>query len=195
MGGSTLVTTRLARLADVSYVEWLRGKERDALGFMTVAAYEGVVTQQGLYRRPNARLWLAEVDGTAVGFLYATPGQAGGSLKIVQVALQRDARRQEYGTALVREAEAWAQRLQRPGVACRVRVDLEACAFWEALGYGLIGHERGGKMLNRRVNDALLERRYRPLPCGLLLALEGAQPGHEPVTPDEARAALEGGEE
>jgi GNAT superfamily N-acetyltransferase len=165
----TPCTVRLATLADLAYVEALRAKEKRAIGFMTPAAYAGVITQQGLYRRPNARLWLAEVDGEGVGFLYATPGEPGGSLCVVQVCLQRDARRREYGTALVETAEGWAQALQRPGVKCRVKIDLEARAFWDALGYRVAGTEYGGRRLGANVNGHALERRYKALPCGLLL--------------------------
>jgi GNAT superfamily N-acetyltransferase len=162
-------SVRLATVDDLPYVGALQEAEHRAVGFMTPAAYAGVVTQQGLYRRPNARLWVAEVDGEAVGFLYATPGKPGASLTIVQVCLQRDARRREYGTALVGAAEAWAARLQRPGVKCWLRVDLEARAFWEALGYRVAGVEYGGRRLGAVTNARPLERRYKPLPCGLLV--------------------------
>jgi len=154
-------TVRLARLEDVPYVEALRSRDKAALGFLTVAAYEGVVTQQGLYRRPNARVWVAEADAERVGFLYATPGVPGSPLVVVQVCLQRDARRQEYGRALVGAAEGWAAALQRHGVSCRVRADLEARAFWDALGYPVVGQERGGRRLGAVVNDKRFERRYR----------------------------------
>lgn len=162
-------SVRPATVADLPYVVALREREKDALGFMTPAAYEGVVTQQGLYRRPNARLWVAEVAGDLVGFLYATPGKPGGALTVVQLCLQRDARRREYGSALVRTAEGWAEALQRPAVKCRVRLDLEARSFWDAVGYAPAGVEYGGRRLGVVTNARPLERRYKPLPSGLFI--------------------------
>jgi GNAT superfamily N-acetyltransferase len=159
------IRVRRVELGDLSYVDAVRRRDSEALGFMSMAKYEAIVTGQGPHARPSNRLWIAQVDGERVGFLYLTPGQPGGSAKIIQVAVQRDARRQEYATALVAVAERYAAQTQRGGVSLGVGEDLEAARFWDALGYQLRFRYQGGDRRKR-----ILERRYKTLPCGLLVA-------------------------
>jgi GNAT superfamily N-acetyltransferase len=151
---------RRASLADLSYVDMLRRRESESLGFLPLRCYEEVVCGAS----PRHRLWLAEVSGDPVGFLYASPGDVGRALRVIQVCLQPDARRIEYGTALVAEAESYARHLQRSGVACHVAEDIEARVFWDALGYETRGVVIGGARRRR-----VLEDRYKPLAGGLLL--------------------------
>lgn len=151
---------RRAGVADLAYIDQLRRRESEAIGFLSRSAYEGVLAgwddREGCRR--NGRIWLAEVNAEPVGFVYATPGAEGRPAKVIQVCIQPDARRIEYGSALVAEVERWAEQLQRPGVSCRVATDLEATEFWSALGFELRGHEAGGSRRGR-----VLERRYKPL--------------------------------
>lgn len=155
----TAIRVRRATMSDLLYVDSLRRQESESLGFLPSLVYEEVVTRA----MPNHRLWLAEVNADPVGFLYASPGEVGRSLRIIQVCLQRDARRLEYGRALVDEAESYASLLQRPAVACHVATDLEAGAFWTALGFDVLRLIPGG---SRRAR--ILEDRYKRLPGGLL---------------------------
>lgn len=157
-----MIAIRPATLDDVTYITSLGKREFEAIGFISASAYEGAIVRDSLYARPNNRIWIADADGDPVGFLYATPGRMGSSLKVVQVCVQDDARRLEFGSALVAEAERYADVIQRSGVSLRVATDLEASRFWEAEGYGLLGLEAGGKRRGR-----VLERRYKRLPCGL----------------------------
>lgn len=76
--------------------------------------------------------------------------------------MRRDARRIEYGQALVQQAERWAADQHRTAVGCRVATDLEAGAFWDALGYPCRGLLPGGTRRGR-----VLESRYRLLDSGL----------------------------
>jgi GNAT superfamily N-acetyltransferase len=159
-----------ATLDDLAYIDHLRRQNGEALGFLSLAKYEAIVTGQGPEARPSNRLWVAAVDGEQVGFLYLTPGRPGGAAKIIQACVQEDARRHRYATALVAEAESYARLLQRGGVSLAVAVELEAAAFWQSLGYVLRGHALGGERRGRT-----LERRTKVLPSDLLVALEAAQ--------------------
>lgn len=161
-------TVRPATPDDLSYIVSLGKREYEAIGFIPASRYESIITGVGDVR-PSHRLWIAEENGDRVGFLYATPGEAGGSLKVVQVCVQEDARRLEYGAALVSEAERHAVRVQRGAVSLTVAVDLDASLFWEAEGYRLASVDRGGKRRGR-----LLERRYKRLPLGLWIAEDNA---------------------
>lgn len=160
------VSVRRATLADLAYVDMLRRRESESLGFLPLRCYEEVVSGA----MPNHRLWLAEASGDPVGFLYASPGDVGRALRVIQVCLQPDARRIEYGTALIAEAERYAVQLQRPAVGCHVAQDIEARAFWDALGYRVISLIDGGQRRQR-----VLESRARLLP----VALEPASPNQE----------------
>lgn len=174
-------TVRPAALTDLAYVDDQRRRESECIGFISRSAYESVITgydeREGCRR--NGRIWLAEVNGERVGFVHASPGAAGRSTRVIQVCIQEDARRIEYGSALVAEVERWATQLQRPAVGCHVATDIEAGAFWDALGYELRGQLPGGTRRGR-----VLEDRYRVLPCGLFLTTPprrgGASSGERP---------------
>lgn len=153
------VVVRRATLADIPYMVALGRREFDQIGFVPISQYEGII---GGWLYPKCRVWVAEVNGDVVGFLYSSPGAEGRSLKVLQIAIQEDARRIEYGKALVDAAEVYAAHLQRPAVSCSVATDIEARRFWDALGYAVHGVTEGGKRRKR-----LLERRYKRLECGL----------------------------
>ena len=136
--------TRLATPADLPYIDMLRRRESEALGFLPLSAYERIVCGASAHR-----LWIVEAEGDRVGFLYASPGGTGRALPIVQVAVQQDARRLAYASALVSEAECYAVQLQRPAVGLKVAQDLESTTFWTALGYRLLGMEAGGARRGR----------------------------------------------
>jgi GNAT superfamily N-acetyltransferase len=156
------VTTRRAMLRDIPFLLDLARRESENLGFLPAGTYEGAVSRTAQHARPNDRLWVAEVNADLVGFMYATPGDVGGTLKVVQVCMRPDARRFAYASALVAEAEAHATALQRMGVGLRVATDIDATLFWDALGYQVRDVVRGGARRQR-----VLERRYKPLPGGL----------------------------
>lgn len=155
---------RRAELRDLPYIEHLCSGNFEAIGFLPTSRYESVVLRTGDQFRPGDRLWVAEADDDLVGFVYATVGRDGGSAKIVQLAIQDDARRLQFGQALADEVERHASATQRQGVSCRVAADLEATVFWNALGYDLTRIERGGERRQRQI-----QRRHKRLPCGLLV--------------------------
>jgi ribosomal protein S18 acetylase RimI-like enzyme len=158
MTASPAISVRQALLTDVPYIKDLARIDSESLGFLPGRVYEDIIN--GV--TPRHRLWLAEVNNTPVGFLYLSPGTEGRAARIIQVCLQRDARRREYGTALVERAEEHAISLQRPAVACHVATDIEAGEFWDAMDYRVAELIEGGKRRKR-----ILESRYKRLPSGL----------------------------
>lgn len=121
---------RRAELSDIRYIESLRRKESEAIGFIPMQRYEMEINGE----RGGSILVCLENDDH-VGFLYATHNKAGVT-HIQQVAIQEDARRMERASALVQAA-------QRPFdylISLRCAADLEATQFWSALGFELEGH-------------------------------------------------------
>lgn len=122
-----MTTIHLATLEDLPYIEHLRRKESEAIGFIPQQRYEMEINgeRKGL-------LLVAKENNDYVGFLYATRNQAGVT-HIQQIAIQEDARRMERATALVNAAVRPVDWL----VSLRCAADLDAVHFWESLGFEL----------------------------------------------------------
>ena len=125
---------RDVRPADVSAVHRLIGQLADAPDEAAFRArFETVLASDG------HRVIVAEVSGEVVGVLHMferaaleKPCEA-----IVQaLVVDSEARSSGLGAALMREAEAWAQRRKLPSVSLYSRVDRKrAHAFYERIGY------------------------------------------------------------
>ena len=125
---------RDVRPADVSAVHRLIGQLADAPDEAAFRArFETVLASDG------HRVIVAEVSGEVVGVLHMferaaleKPCEA-----IVQaLVVDSEARSSGVGEALLREAEAWAQRRKLPSVSLYSRVDRKrAHAFYERIGY------------------------------------------------------------
>lgn len=162
-GGDVVV--RIATPTDLPFLVDQGHKEFECIGFLSRACYEGIIN--GRYESAkasfnvNGRLWIAEANAEPVGFVYASAGRSTAA-RIIQVCVRSDARRIEYGQALVGQVEAWAMTRNQTAVGCHVATDIPAGAFWDALGYEFRELIPGGKKRGR-----MLESRYRLLPCGL----------------------------
>ena len=119
---------RKATLADLQYIEHLRRRESEAVGFIPIQRYEMEIDG-----RRGGDVIVVEEHTDLVGFVYATHNQAGVS-HIQQIAIQEDARRMERATALVEAITKPTDWL----VSLRCAADLEATQFWEALGFDLL---------------------------------------------------------
>ena len=129
MSAETLVCR--ATPADLVYIDHLRKREGDAVGFIPMARYEMEVDG-----RRKGSLYVAWDNGDPTGFIYATHSGRGAS-HIIQVAIQDDARRMERATLLTDaitndglERGSWL-------VSLRCADDLEANDFWGALDFSL----------------------------------------------------------
>ena len=90
---------------------------------------------------PGHRIIVAEADGEVVGVLHVfeRPALEKACEAVIQ-ALVVDSNRRSAGVgeALMREAEAWAQRRQLASTALYTRIDRDrARAFYERIGYRL----------------------------------------------------------
>jgi len=88
----------------------------------------------------NFVVFIAEKNQDMVGYVLLTPGRKPYSYaKIQQIAVREDARRLEYGSALLEVVKDFCNTHTRMGVTLRCRVDLESNNFWKSLGFYLYG--------------------------------------------------------
>ena len=119
------VTIRRATLADISYIDHLRARNSEAVGFIPRVRYEMEIDGSR-----HGSVLVCEDNGDLVGFIYATHNNHGVT-HIQQIAIQGDARRLERGTALVEAVKRDTDWL----ISCRCAEDLEATEFWQSLGF------------------------------------------------------------
>ena len=134
------LTVRPAGMADLPFMVDLGRKSFDAIGFIPASRYERVIEGEGL-----STIHIAEANGDPVGFVYATHNLVG--TKVQQCVVQEDARRLEHARALVSAATMPNDTF----IAARCAADLEANAFWRALGFAECGQSVGGSRRGRMV--------------------------------------------
>lgn len=140
---STLV--REAVEGDWGYIETLRRRESDALGFVPKDRYLSVIEKRPSYGRDRWRyenVWTTEDNGDTTGFCYASFPVRTGVAKLWQVCVQEDARRWHRALLLVETVERQARERGLHTVEARVAADLEANLFWMAAGYEPVAEER-----------------------------------------------------
>jgi hypothetical protein len=140
-----------AVLSDLPYIEMLRRREGEAIGFIPMQRYEMEIDG-----RSGGSILICWENGDPVGFLYATHNRAGVT-HIQQVAIQEDARRLERATALV----VAAQREKDWLVTLRCAADLDATSFWEALGFALESHVGPKSAYGRSKDKATVSTRRK----------------------------------
>lgn len=156
-----------ATIPDIKYIDWLRGKESEAIGFIPKIRYEMEITGER-----GGDIILAKENNDLVGFAYITYGPPL-SAKIQQIAIQEDARRMIRATALVDEIATRARMRGCAEVGCRCAEDLESNEFWKALGFEQVSEGRGKSVYSR--GKAKIGKRNRLIniyrrPSGLYLA-------------------------
>lgn len=153
-----------ATIPDIKYIDWLRGKESEAVGFIPKVRYEMEISGER-----GGDILLAKEDGDLVGFAYITYGTPY-SAKIQQIAIQEDARRMDRATALLDEIATRARARGCAEIGCRCAQDLEANKFWLQLGFeqtsdamGKSVYSRGKEKLGRRGRHINIYRRLSGL--------------------------------
>jgi len=140
---------RPATLKDITYIEHLRRKNSEAIGFIPKVRYEMEIDG-----RRGGSILVYENNGDLVGFIYATHNQAGVT-HIQQIAIQDDARRLERGTALVEAVVKPIDWL----VSCRCAADLESADFWKSIGFNQLDTVAPKSVYGRSKDKACLPTR------------------------------------
>ncbi len=95
----------------------------------------------------NFVAFICEKNLDPVGYILLTPGKSAYSYaKIQQIAVREDARRLEYGTALLDVVRQFCETFGRKGVTLRCRQDLESNSFWKNLGFTKYGVWKKGRV-------------------------------------------------
>jgi ribosomal protein S18 acetylase RimI-like enzyme len=136
---------------DVLSLKWLdhlQGANLHAVGFLTWAALNEALSRE--------RVLLAYENGEPAG--YVIHGSLRETTRILQIVVADDARRIEHGTALVQAVTDRANANHAHRILCHVADDLEANAFWRALGMTKTGERTRAKDGRRKQNryEALL---------------------------------------
>ena len=156
-----------ATIPDIKYIDWLRARESEAVGFIPKVRYEMEIKGER-----GGDLILAKENGDLVGFAYITY-EPPLSAKIQQIAIQEDARRMERASQMITEILARAKKHGCAELGCRCAEDLDANLFWQILGFEKVSENRGKSVYSR--GKAKIGKRNRLIniyrkPSGLYVA-------------------------
>lgn len=136
------LVVRTSKRNDLKFVDKLQKENASAVGFIQKTIWEKYV--YGGER--NFVVFICEKNDDMVGYVLLTPGKAINSFaKIQQIAIREDARRLDYGTALIETVRKFCEKFNRQGVTLRCRKELESNNFWRALGFNCYGIWEKGK--------------------------------------------------
>lgn len=134
---------RTATETDQKFIDKLQKDNAHAVGFIQSTIWEKYV----FGGERNFVVFICEKNNDMVGYVLLTPGRKAYSYaKIQQIAVREDARRLDYGSALLAVVKDFVNTFNRMGVTLRCRVDLQSNKFWMALGFNLYGVWEKGKI-------------------------------------------------
>ena len=137
------ISVRTSTIKDMLLVDKLQKENSYAVGFIQKTVWEKYVW--GGER--NFVVLICEANNDAVGYVLITPGKkVMDYAKIQQIAVRNDARRLQYGTALVTVCRDFCKEFQRKGFTLRCRLDLESNHFWKSIGFTQYGMWSKGKL-------------------------------------------------
>lgn len=134
---------RTATEKDKSFIDKLQKDNSYAVGFIQSTIWDKYV----FGGERNFVVFICEKNDDMVGYVLLTPGRDIYTYaKIQQIAVREDARRLDYGTALLHVVRDFCNTFGRLGVTLRCRIDLDSNKFWKALGFHLYGVWEKGKV-------------------------------------------------
>ena len=137
------LTVRTATEKDKTFIDKLQKDNSYAVGFIQSTIWDKYV----FGGERNFVVFICEKNTDMVGYVLLTPGRKAYSYaKIQQIAVREDARRLDYGSALLAVVSDFCNQFTRMGVTLRCRIDLESNKFWMALGFSLYGVWKKGQV-------------------------------------------------
>ena len=134
---------RNSSMKDWLFVDKLQKENSFAVGFIQQTIWEKYVW--GGER--NFVVLICEKNLDPVGYILITPGHGAMTYaKIQQIVVRNDARRLDYGSALLAVATMFCEEFGLIGFTLRCRTDLESNFFWQALGFVKYGVWEKGKV-------------------------------------------------
>lgn len=135
---------RNGTMSDQIFIDKLQKENSHAVGFIQRTVWEKYV----FGGERNFVVFVCEKNNDCVGYILLTPGKGPYTYtRIQQIAVRDDARRLDYGSALIHVVKDFCETFQRIGARLRCRVDLESNHFWLALGFTNYGVWKKG-MIN-----------------------------------------------
>jgi GNAT superfamily N-acetyltransferase len=126
------ISVRTSTIKDILLIDKLQKENSYAVGFIQKTVWEKYV----FGGERNFVVFICEVNNDAVGYVLITPGKSSYKYaKIQQIAVRNDARRLQYGTALLDVCRQFCETFHRIGFTLRCRQDLESNNFWKSLGF------------------------------------------------------------
>jgi predicted GIY-YIG superfamily endonuclease len=142
---------------DIDYTISQMSLEKEPLGF---------IPRDGVRQaKDNDRLVIVLNNDDRVGYAIYTVTHNHQAAKIHQCCIQDDARMLDHGKCLV---NAIAYKHPTSSINCRVRTDLSANFFWEAIGFSKIRehvHKTSKNILNCYHREAILSLTGKANPC------------------------------
>jgi GNAT superfamily N-acetyltransferase len=118
--------------ADLLFIDKMQKDNAQAVGFIQRTIWERYV----FGGERNFVVFVCEKNNDPVGYILITPGMGVGRyIKVQQIAVRDDARRLDYGSALLAVVKDFCNTFNRAGATLRCRVDLDSNKFWHALGF------------------------------------------------------------
>jgi len=137
------LTVRTATEKDKTFIDKLQKDNSYAVGFIQSTIWDKYV----FGGERNFVVFICEKNSDMVGYVLLTPGRKAYSYaKIQQIAVREDARRLDYGSALLAVVSDFCNQFTRMGVTLRCRIDLESNKFWMALGFSMYGVWKKGQV-------------------------------------------------
>lgn len=134
---------RNSTIQDMLFIDKLQKDNSYAVGFIQRTVWDKYV----FGGERNFVVFVCEKNNDPVGYILITPGMGVGKpIKIQQIAVRDDARRLDYGSALIAVVKDFCNTFNRTGATLRCRVDLESNKFWKALGFTQYGTWEKGKV-------------------------------------------------
>jgi len=135
------IIVRTSNINDLLILDKLQKENTYAVGFIPKTYFEKAVWGG----EKNAIVLICMANNDEVGYVYITPGKHLSYAKIQQIAVRNDARRLQYGTALIDVCKQFCMKFERLGFTLRCRIDLDSNYFWKSLGFEKYGVWEKGK--------------------------------------------------
>ena len=137
------LVVRTATEQDKTFIDKLQKENSYAVGFIQSTVWDKYV----FGGERNFVVFICEKNDDMVGYVLLTPGRGPYTYaKVQQIAVREDARRLDYGSALVAVVREFCNTFNRIGATLRCRTDLDSNKFWQALGFHMYGIWEKGKI-------------------------------------------------
>jgi GNAT superfamily N-acetyltransferase len=137
------LVVRNSSVSDWKFVDKMQKDNSFSVGFIQRTIWDKYVW--GGER--NFVVLICEKNLDPVGYILVTPGHGPMTYaKIQQIVVRNDARRLDYGSALIAVATDFCESFGLRGFTLRCRTDLESNFFWGALGFHKYGTWEKGRV-------------------------------------------------